>query len=445
MNPTNSVDNEWSKFLYLTSQETITFSNDTYINDNVICIPPLQNDILETDNKYCEAKVEPPPNPTDLYISTKSKIAYLNQNIDLKKMFWNISLIPYCHQQNGVIKKQIKYISESAEELEKLKETLKNESYFQEQIITSINNPNGRIKFKDIRKISVGLSKKDILSFRCKKKSAFYNCFVMIIRYKLGNTFKEFHIKVFNTGKLKIPGIQSEETFTEISEYIISILQPFMSEKLEYKRPSDNVLINSNFNCGFYINQDVLFNLLKYTYNIQCIYDPCSYPGIQCKFYYNYETNDMSGHQLNNMTIKENKKSSSDTIISFMIFRTGSILISGKCDEFIINKIYEFIKNLLMTEYNKIVVKKNDKYINQYVVSNDEIECIDEDNEENDIGPMKLTNIKKLVKIPKTKKLRKKNIYISSKMTPLSTQTLEHQEQKEEITTLQTQPIEQKI
>jgi hypothetical protein len=31
---------------------------------------------------------------------------------------------------------------------------------------TSINNPLGRIKFKDIRKISIGISKKDILSYK---------------------------------------------------------------------------------------------------------------------------------------------------------------------------------------------------------------------------------------------------------------------------------------
>ena len=27
--------------------------------------------------------------------------------------------------------------------------------------------------------------------------------------------------------------------------------------------------------------------MLKNKYNIQCIYDSCTYPGIQCKFYFN--------------------------------------------------------------------------------------------------------------------------------------------------------------
>ena len=46
-------------------------------------------------------------------------------------------------------------------------------------------------------------------------------CFVLILRIKINNIFKEFHIKVFNTGKLEIPGIQNEETFLIILEQII--------------------------------------------------------------------------------------------------------------------------------------------------------------------------------------------------------------------------------
>ena len=40
--------------------------------------------------------------------------------------------------------------------------------------------------------------------------------------------------------------------------------------------------------------------------------------------------------------------------VSFMIFRTGSVLIVGKCDEYILMIIYEFLKKILKTEYNNI-------------------------------------------------------------------------------------------
>ena len=58
--------------------------------------------------------------------------------------------------------------------------------------------------------------------------------------------------------------------------------------------------------------------------------------GIQCK--YNYVSNDV--------TYK----------LSFMIFRTGSILIVGKCDEDVLFKVYNYIKQILDDEYLDINV-----------------------------------------------------------------------------------------
>ena len=298
------------------------------------------------------------PKASDIYISTKSKIAYLNHGINLKDIFWKVPVIPYATPSNGVIKKQMKFNSLNQEELDEIQENLKSQKHYEEQIITSINNPSGRIKFKDIRKVSIGISKKDIMSYRCKKKSAFYNCFVAILRIKIGQAFKEFHIKVFNTGKLEIPGIQTDQIFEEVLKNVIFMLQPHVSEKLEYLQKSDTVLINSNFNCGFYINREVLYDILKLKYNIQCIYDPCSYPGIQCKFYYNEELATQNGMQISKED-KDNNKFKKIVEVSFMIFRTGSILIVGMCDENVLYVIYEYLKKLLISEYQKINQKVN--------------------------------------------------------------------------------------
>ena len=292
------------------------------------------------------------PKSTNIYISTKTKIAYLNAFIDLKTLYWLIPVIPYAEPTNGVIKKQIKFNSVSQEEVDYIKNKLVNEPYYDEYIMTSIDNPNGRIKFKDIRKISIGVSKKDIMSYRCKRKSAFYNCFVLILRIRVDICFKEFHVKVFNTGKIEIPGIQKEDIFQKVLIMVQEILQPYMEEKIYYKpNTEETVLINSNFNCGFYINREVLYDILKLKYNIQSIYDPCSYPGIQCKFYYNPDVGIQTGSNISN----ENKNLYINIVeVSFMIFRTGSVLIVGKCDEEVLFIIYEFLKTILYNEYSKI-------------------------------------------------------------------------------------------
>jgi hypothetical protein len=250
-----------------------------------------------------------------------------------------------------VIKKQIKFNSKTPEELNDIQERIQKELYYEEHIMSHIDNPNGRVKFKDIRKITIGISKKDIMSYRSKKKQAFYNCFVMIIRLKVDELFREFHIKVFNTGKMEIPGVQNDHMFELVLKSIVEILQPYTEKELSYKQTSDTVLINSNFNCGFYIDRERLYDILKYKYNIHAIYDPCSYPGIQSKFYYNNDIGIQTGIQINS----ENKdKYKNITEVSFMIFRTGSVLIVGMCEENVLIEIYEFLKVLFKAEFNEI-------------------------------------------------------------------------------------------
>jgi hypothetical protein len=52
-----------------------------------------------------------------------------------------------------------------------------------------------------------------------------------------------------------------------------------------------------------------------------------------------------------------------------MIFRTGSVLIVGKCDEDALRMTYETLKEMLAREYSRIVVENvsdeemRDKYI----------------------------------------------------------------------------------
>ena len=337
----SAIDEEWENYITNSGVDEDFIDSSENKTNNI-----ADADLVSGYKGIC-------PESSDIYISTKSKIAYLTDAIDLR-IFWDIPVINYGTPANGVIKKQIKINSTTPEELDLIQQKLKKEEYFDEQIITSIDNPTGRIKFKDIRKITVGLSKKDILSYRSKKKQAFYNCFVIILRIKIQDIFKEFHVKVFNTGKLEIPGIQSDESFETVLKTIVNTIQPFISIPVTYKKTSDTVLINSNFNCGFFVNREVLYDILKYKYNIHAIYDPCSYPGIQCKFYYNNDLTEQTGRQIS----KENCENYKNIVqVSFMIFRTGSVLIVGMCNDDVLLEIYKFLKILLKTEFQHICQK----------------------------------------------------------------------------------------
>jgi len=334
----DNIDDDWESFL----QNDCELDMETPVENisNVNKKNLIDSQMIDVNNI---------PKCSDIYISTKTKISYLNKNdINIKDIFWKIPILNYSIPKNGVIKKQIKYSSTSPDEVQYIEEQLKDVTCYEEQIIEHIENPEGRIKYKDQRKISIGVCKKDLLSYRSKKKRAFFNCFVLILRIMHNDEFKEMHVKVFNTGKLEIPGIQTEEMLSKLLNSLINVLKPFLGDDLSYdSSKTETVLINSNFNCGYYIDRDKLHDILKYKYRINSNFDACSYPGIQSKFYYDKTvTGEQDGQQPKHKDYYE---------VSFMIFRTGSVLVVGRCDELSLEYIYRFLKNILETEYQSII------------------------------------------------------------------------------------------
>jgi TATA-box binding protein (TBP) (component of TFIID and TFIIIB) len=326
-----SADQEWEKFLkgdtLQDSKNEIVYGEDTFI-----------------------------PKVTDIYISTQTKIGHLNQAIDLKTIFWEIPVIPYQNACSGVIKKQIKLSCDTKTESAQLDEKIKGSDMTVIDTIKFIDNPTARkIKYKDVRKINIGIAKKDLISYRTKVKGAFYNCFVVIMRIPYNGIFKEVHIKVFNTGKLEIPGIQSDEFLFLALDTLIAMLNPLCENPIIYnKNDIDTVLINSNFTCNYYIDRDKLSSVLKYKYHLHVNYDPCSYPGIQVKFYYNSMKNIQNGicSCEKRCSKKGSGKGENQCLeISFMVFRTGSVLIVGHCNITILHIVYNFLKTILTNDY----------------------------------------------------------------------------------------------
>ena len=301
------------------------------------------------------------PKSSAIYISTQTKIAFLNQEIKLSDVFWKIPVMKYQSRECGIIKKQMKVNCHSLGDVAELEEKISKEETIQVDIISQINNPNARkLKFKDVRKINIGLCKKDLLCLRKKKKGAMMNCFVLILRLKYKDGFKEVNIKVFNTGKLEIPGIQEETFMIKAIDYLLVTLQPFVEKQISYNASDiENVLINSNFSANYFINRNELYNLLKYKYKLNTSYDPCSYPGVRSKFYYNETHTEQNGvckcdHRCGKKGSGKSPKNCLE--VSFMIFRTGSVLIVGNCDKKVLNIIYKFVVTVLHQEYGQISI-----------------------------------------------------------------------------------------
>jgi hypothetical protein len=387
-----NVDAEWENFMLSFSGCGISEKKETSLNSDAAATsslrridnhsnahPVLADEIEQLHLKITETEA---PKCSELHISTKTKVLYLNCPIDTVKTFWNIPIIDYWRPIEGVIKKQTKITSFSPEELEQCQERLLNcAHHYTEMVIKSANTKmtmandinsaqtsTKRLKFKDDRKITIGISKKDIMNCRGKQKKAFMNCFAIIIRFKYGGEFREVHVKVFNTGKLEIPGVPDDNMLRLVREKVIEHLQPHLESNgpLQYIKGTgddgdEDVLINSGFQCGFCIDQKVFYSILRSDkYGIETSYDSCHYPGIRCKYYYrndlpkNHPEQGRICLEDNGIKLSQLELSKKYTCVSFMIFSTGNCLVVGNCSKVILLHVFEFIKQTLKDEYSAI-------------------------------------------------------------------------------------------
>ena len=343
-----SIDDEWAQFL--------KSQNSGYSK------PVVQKTSFLRDTDVSNGEVA---KCSELTISTKTKVLFLDRDVDIQTIFWKLPMIDYWIPAEGILKKQMKVVSKTREEYEEIQRKLSSIRYYTDTVIKQIDNPDARrMKFKDERKITIGISKKDIMNQRGKVKNAFYNCFALVLRLNYEGVFRELHVKVFNTGKLEIPGVVNATLLSGVKTMILAILQPYSDEPLGFKDNDEtsNVLINSNFNCGYFVNRDKLHSLLRSEkYKIESSYDQCSYPGVKCKFYYNNElgTDDprQNGCLLpedRTMKMSELADTKKYTEVSIMIFRTGSGLIVGNCSDVVLDFIFGYIKRILEMEYKQV-------------------------------------------------------------------------------------------
>jgi len=161
------IDNEWEEFLkqdrefsVMTPPVRVVCDNEDDVHDEDARENGVNTKLIRTE---CE----------ELYISTQTKIFFLSaSNLDVDNIFWNTTVIPYTTRSNGVIKKQIRFIFKQKEEFQMYIDKRDKELYFTEKILKQIDNPNARkIKFKDVRKLTVGISKKDIMNCHGKNKN----------------------------------------------------------------------------------------------------------------------------------------------------------------------------------------------------------------------------------------------------------------------------------
>ena len=176
------LETQWEQFMNTDFNEQELKSYDHQYNNYDDC-----------ENTNCDETIIC-PECSPLRISTKTKIIYLNTTFDLNDLFWKLKIINYDEEKEGVIKKQIKFNFTNSNEVQQFENKIMHEPNARIKILNQINNPNGRVQFKDVRKVDIGHCKNDIINPKKETKSAFYNCFVMFFRKFFNRKYQEFHV-----------------------------------------------------------------------------------------------------------------------------------------------------------------------------------------------------------------------------------------------------------
>lgn len=136
------------------------------------------------------------------------------------------------------------------------------------------------------------------------------------------------------------------------------------------------ILFNCDFNCGFQINREKILYILNNKYKINATFDSV-YQGVKVIFCYNssYEKNEGYCKCTKPCNAKSDGLSDGNCKkITIPIFRSGAIMITGKCTNEHVKYIYNIITNILKESYydivqidNKIPVKyKNEKIVLEF-------------------------------------------------------------------------------
>jgi len=202
------------------------------------------------------------------------------------------------------------------------------------------------------------------------KKKLFFNQVTFIIKL---NKKKYINLKMFVNGNIQITGLKLFEDTYKIKEILEPLLYGIngIEELDEFKnskaienenainfKPFEIVLINSDYFCGYKINRESLYKIIANDYGIFTTYEPCIYPGVNIKFFWNRNS---SGDNLGvckcNNTCSGKGDGCSDgncKKITIAAFQSGNVIITGARNIDQINITYRFINKIFKKRYDDI-------------------------------------------------------------------------------------------
>ena len=190
-----------------------------------------------------------------------------------------------------------------------------------------------------------------------KNNGKFYNS--LIFNWHTKYQYKTVvSVKIFPNGKVQIAGLANIKSCAYIMRKVLNKCRDYFKDKESAK--IDNVkiaMINSDFKLSNALNLTNLCEILSENSVetngnlLSIVYQPIKYPAINSKFICNKYL-----ESYNNHIYKHAMKKKFDKTISILIFRSGSIIITGGNDINDYLEVYNYILNLIKSNFKNLLI-----------------------------------------------------------------------------------------
>ena len=192
-----------------------------------------------------------------------------------------------------------------------------------------------------------------------KSKKFFYNQVTIHI-----NCDKTINMKIFNNGRVQMTGINNDKQGLESINILLneihklsegSKLSIFDSETIIKEGDIETVLINSDFDIYHEVDRENLHRLIVER-GYYSSYEPCTYPGVNIKYYHNPIHNNFG---ICDCEKPCNGKGKDNTCkkITIAVFKSGKIIITGGRSKENIQTAYKFITEFINENKEQILLK----------------------------------------------------------------------------------------
>lgn len=190
-----------------------------------------------------------------------------------------------------------------------------------------------------------------------KNNGKFYNSLIFNwhTKYQLKTIVS---VKIFPNGKVQVAGLSNVKSCAYIIRKVNNKCKDFYEEKCKSKISNVKiVMINSDFKINNALNLTLFCNILS-NYSVQTtgnflsiVYQPIKYPAINTKFISDNNLEEYYQH-----VYKHSLKKKFNKTISILIFRSGSIIITGGNDINDYYDVYLYMLNIIKKYNNKLFI-----------------------------------------------------------------------------------------